>query len=283
MKLKVEHKTIIKYIEIAIGLIAFGIEFNLFISPLNMVVGGSSGLAIIFKKLFNIDTSLFISLFYIAMVLLNLLVYGFKDTKKLLIGSILYPISINIFSFLPNIITLDYSNKLLFCICAGLFSGIGGGLTYKNNFFTGGSDVPKKIMSEKLKMPMSTAIKIFDGVLIAFGGFIFGLTNILYAIIILYISSKTIDKIMLGISYNKMFYIITDKGEQIKEYIKNELKCGITEIDSIGGYENKKNHILMCVISTRDYIKFKKKIDEIDDKAFLIITDSYHMYYHKER
>ena len=100
------------------------------------------------------------------MVILNLLVYGLKDTKKLLLGSILYPVAINLFKGLPNLIVLDYSNKLLYCIFAAIFSGRGGGLTYKNNFLTGGTDVPKKIMSDKLKMPMSTAIRIFDGTLI---------------------------------------------------------------------------------------------------------------------
>ena len=277
MKLKAAHK---KYIEITLGMIAFAIEFNLFIAPLNIVVGGSNGLAVLLKRLLNIDTSLFISVFYASMLLLNLIVYGFKNTKSLVIGSILYPLAISVFSFLPKVIVLDYSNKLLFCVLAALFSGIGGGLTYKNNFITGGTDVPKKIMSDKLKIPMSTAIIIFDGTLVILGGFIFGLNNILYAIIILYITSKVIDKIMLGISNKKMFYIMTDNKEEIRKCIKDELNCGITEIDVIGSFKNKKKYMLMCVISTRDYMKLKKRINEIDKDSFFIITDSYHMYYH---
>ena len=174
MKSKAGHKKLVYYVEILLGVIAFGIEFNLFISPLNIVVGGSSGLAIILNKLVGIDKSTFITIFYISMVLLNLIIYGFKDTRKLLLGSILYPVAINIFSFLPDIIPLDYQNNvLLLCIMGAVFSGIGGGLTYKNNFLTGGTDVPKKIMSDKLKIPMSTAIRIFDGALILLGGFIF--------------------------------------------------------------------------------------------------------------
>ena len=282
MKLKVEHNNLKKYIEILLGIIAFGIEFNLFISPLNIVVGGSSGLAILFNKLFNIDKSTFITIFYILMVLLNLLVYGFKNTRKLLLGSILYPISINLFAFLPKIIVLDYSNKLLYCIFAAIFSGIGGGLTYKNDFLTGGTDVPKKIMSDKLKIPMSTAIRMFDGTLILLGGFIFGLNNIFYAIIILYISSKVVDKIMLGISNKKMFYIMTNKPDEIREEVTNTLRCGITEIEALGGLKEKKHNILMCVISTRDYIKLKDIINKIDSKAFFIVTDSYYMYHKKE-
>lgn len=282
MKLKVERRNIRKYVEITLGIIAFGIEFNLFLSPLNLVVGGSGGIAILIKHLFSIDTSLTINVFYFLMILLNLIVYGFKDTKTLILGSILYPLSISALSFLPKVIVLDYSNKLLYCILAAIFSGIGGGLTYKNDFLTGGTDVPKKIMSDKLKIPMSTAIRIFDGTIILLGGFVFGLNNILYAIIILYITSKVIDKIMLGISNKKMFYIMTRKPNEVSDYIKNTLKYGITEIDVLGGYEDKKHNMLMCVISTRDYIKLKEKINDIDKDAFFIITDSYHTYQKKE-
>ena len=272
-------RNIRKYIEITLGIIAFAIEFNLFISPLNIVVGGSGGLAILFKHLLNIDTAVFINIFYVAMVLLNLIVYGFKDTRKLLLGSIVYPLAINLFSGIRSLIVLDYSNRFMYCIFAAICSGIGGGLTYKNNFLTGGTDVPKKIMSDKLKIPMSTAIIIFDGTLILLGGFIFGLTDILYAIIILYISSRVIDKIMLGISNKKMFYIITNNGDDIRTAIQKELKCGVTEIEAVGGYENRKGQILMSVIPTRDYIKLKKIIGDIDDNAFFIITDSYHTYH----
>ena len=283
MKLKVERKNIIKYIEIAIGIIAFSIEFNLITSPLNIVVGGSSGLAVIVKKLFGMDTSTFITIFYVIMLVLNFFVYGKNSTKKLIIGSILYPIGIHLFKNITNYIVLDYSNVLMLCIIDGVLRGIACGFTYKNNFLTGGTDVPKKIISDKLKITMGNSVRIFDGILIIFGGFIFGVNRVLYAIIILYITSKVTDKIILGISNKKMFYIMTDKPEEIRSSVKNDLKCGITEIDAIGGYNDKRHNMLMCVIPTRDYIKLKDFINKIDKDAFFIVTDSYHMYYHGER
>lgn len=283
MKLKVERKNIIKYIEIAIGIIAFSIEFNLITSPLNIVVGGSSGLAVIVRKLFGMDTSTFITIFYVIMLVLNFFVYGKNSTKKLIIGSILYPIGIHLFKNITNYIVLDYSNVLMLCIIDGVLRGIACGFTYKNNFLTGGTDVPKKIISDKLKITMGNSVRIFDGILIIFGGFIFGVNRVLYAIIILYITSKVTDKIILGISNKKMFYIMTDKPEEIRSSVKNDLKCGITEIDAIGGYNDKRHNMLMCVIPTRDYIKLKDFINKIDKDAFFIVTDSYHMYYHGER
>ena len=276
MKLKVERKNIRRIIEIALGIILYSVEFNLIISPLNIVVGGSSGLAVLIRHIFGIDASTFITVFYVAMILLNLLVYGFKDTKQLLLGSILYPIAIKSLTFLPSVINLEYSNKLLFCLLSGILHGIASGLTYKNNFYTGGTDIPKKIISDKLKIPMGTSTIIFDGTLVVLGGFIFGLNSVLYAIIILYIISKVIDKIMLGISNKKIFYIMTSKADEVRAYIRDELKCGITEIDAVGAYDEKKHNMLMCVISTRDYVKLKTRVTQIDKDVFFIITDSYH-------
>ena len=61
---------------------------------------------------------------------------------------------------------------------------------------------------------------------------------------------------------------MTSKPEEVRECIKNEFKRGITEIDVIGGYDEKKHHMLMCAIYTKDYLKLKKRITEIDDKSF---------------
>ena len=116
-------------------------------------------------------------------------------------------------------------------------------------------------------------------IIIAFGAFVFGIRSALYAIIIIYIASTISDKIMLGISNRKMFYIMTSKPEEVRECIKNEFKRGITEIDVIGGYDEKKHHMLMCAIYTKDYLKLKKRITEIDDKSFFIIMDAYYTYH----
>jgi len=76
---------------------------------------------------------------------------------------------------------------------------------------------------------------------------------------------------------------MTNKPEEIRNSVRNDLNCGITEIDAIGGYKEKKHSMLMCVVPTRDYIKLKRLINKIDNDAFFIVTDSYHMYYHGER
>lgn len=272
-----------KYLEIILGMILVAIAFNLFITPLKIVIGGTNGLSIIVNYLFGINTSMFVALFYVFAFVLNLLFFGIKDTKKLIFGSILYPLLVKIFESIPNYIILDYSNKLLMYLCAAVLIGVGNGLIYREDYIAGGTDVIKKILNKKLKISMGNCVFIIDSIILLSGGFLFGIESILYAIIILYISSKVTDSIILGTSTKKMFYIMTSKPEEVRNYIKNNLGCGITEIDAIGGYSENKYHVLMSVISTRDYIKLKNEINKIDKDVFYVVTDLYYMYYLKGR
>ena len=279
LQMPMRLKAVRKYLEATLGIFCQVIAFDLFISPLKIAVGGTSGIAVLLKQVFGIDQSLFIAVFFIAMIIVNYFVFGKNDTVKLLYCSVMYPILIKVFENIPYYIHLNYNDKFILLIFAGIIYGIGNGLIFKNGFLCGGTDIPKKIMSTKLKIQMGKCILIFDGIIIVFGAFVFGIRSALYAIIIIYIASTISDKIMLGISNRKMFYIMTSKPEEVRECIKNEFKRGITEIDVIGGYDEKKHHMLMCAIYTKDYLKLKKRITEIDDKSFFIIMDAYYTYH----
>ena len=84
------------------------------------------------------------------------------------------------------------------------------------------------------------------------------------------------DKVMIGISNNKAFYIVTKKSNEVKEYIINKLNYTVTVLNAKGGYTNKKRKMLICVIPTIEYVKLKEMIREIDKDAFFLITDSYY-------
>ena len=107
------------------------------------------------------------------------------------------------------------------------------------------------------------------------GGIVFGINNIMYALIFLYVSKIFTDKIILGTSQKKIFYIITTEQKKIENYIKNVLEAGYTIFNTKGGFLRKKQAVIMTTVPTRDYFKLKEGIHEIDDKAFIVITDSY--------
>lgn len=125
------------------------------------------------------------------------------------------------------------------------------------------------------KISLGKSMFFTDGLIIVIGSFAFGFNHLMYSLIILYIIANMTDKVVLGISDSKSFYIITEKEKEVKEFVIKELNHGVTEFKAIGGYNNDHQTVLMSVIPTREYYKLKEGIYNIDKKAFFVVMDSY--------
>ena len=117
-----------------------------------------------------------------------------------------------------------------------------------------------------------------DGTIVLLTAFIFGPTHFMYSIITLYVISFMSDRVILGVSDSKEFYIVTEEEKKIKEYIIKYLNHGVTEIKAKGGYTNDNQSILMCVLPTKDYYRLKEGINTIDPHAFFVVTDAYEVF-----
>ena len=167
---------------------------------------------------------------------------------------------------------------MLVVICGGVVIGIANGLSSRSGLSTGGVDTIIHIISRRLKMSHGNLYAIINGIIILCGGFFYGYRIVLYALIVLYIISVLTDKVVLGISSNKTFFVVTEKVDEVKEYVTDTLSKGVTVLDAIGGYSNNKQEVLMIVVPTLEYYKTREGILEIDPKAFITITDSYQVY-----
>ena len=126
---------------LSVALLAF--NYNLFLVPNNFVIGGTSGLAIIIKQLFHLDTAIFIGVSGAILMILALVFLGWKETSRAIIGAILYPLFVSLTSPLANKIfpLLQLDSTLLLAIIGGSICGLANGLIYKTGFTTGGSDI----------------------------------------------------------------------------------------------------------------------------------------------
>ncbi|MBD9105633.1 YitT family protein [bacterium] len=273
---KVEAKDKLKrYFELVIGILLIAIAFNLFLLPNELVFGGVSGLSIIVSKFITIDASTFIMMASLLLLVVSFLVLGKNDTKASIVGSILFPIFVNITANIGEYIKLDTGNVLLSAVFGGIIYGFGAGLVFKAGFTTGGTDIINQILSKYLHMSMGNAMLISDGLIVVLGGFFFGATKLMYALIVIYIIGLMTDKVLLGISNSKAFYIITNEDEKIRDYLLNELHHGVTIFSVKGGYTHKKDEVILCVVPTREYYRVKEGIHEIDSEAFFVVCDAY--------
>ncbi len=276
LKIK-EKKLIQRYGFLVLAQFIGAISYNLLFYPSKIVAGGANGLSILVESIFHIPPYLFLLVFYVIILIIAVVTIGMEKTSGAVVATFIYPLFVDLTSGLTSIIDINKNDILLICLFAGLLSGLANGITYKNGFSSGGLSLISQIIYEKFKISISKVNYVINIVISLLGALYFGIENIVYSVIILFIMRIVIDKVLLGISNNKVFYIITSKQEEVKKYIKNELGHGITEFDVISGYENKNSQVLMTVIPTREYVKFKEMIQKIDKNSFFVITDSYQM------
>ena len=98
---------------------------------------------------------------------------------------------------------------------------------------------------------------------------------IMYAVIINYINSLVVDKILLGVSKNKSIYIVTDESEKIKQFIMEEMNHNVTVFDVEGAYTNTKREILLTVIPSKEYFEITESIKLLDPNIFYVVSDAY--------
>lgn len=258
-----------------ISLTMSALIYNLFLLPLNIVSGGVSGVATITNHLYHIDPSLMIFILSAACSIISLLYLGIEQTAGTIVASIVYPLLVKITAPIATIIPIETNDVFIIVIFAGVLSGIASGLFYRSGYVNCGFPVICKVLYQNFKIAISKSTLIINIIVVFFGGVFFGSLNAMYAVILLYISSIVMDKVILGISNNKAFYIITSEESEVKEYIIDKLHHNVTTFDVKGGFLEKKRKVLLSVIPSREYYKVAEGIKNIDKEAFFVVTDSY--------
>ncbi len=275
----INRKSLIKRVlQFSIGCLIISIAYNIFITSNHLVPGGVGGIAIIINNLFGIDNSIIILCLNIGLLTLSYFLLGKEKTRASLLGSILFPILVKLTEHINVWIQIDTSQVLLSTIFGGIIYGFGAGLVFKAGFTTGGTDIINQIISKYVKISIGKSMLVSDGLIVLSSAAFFGINTMLYSILILYIISLMSDKVVLGISDSKAFYIITENEEEVKDYITKTLNHGITVFKAKGVYDKEHKNVLMTVLPTNDYYRLKEGIKEIDANAFYIITDTYEVF-----
>ncbi len=264
-----------KYITFILGLFLTAFAFTIFYSPNNIVCGGTTGLSIIFRELLNINPSLFIAISSLILLIFSLIFLGWEITARTVVGTVLYPVFIMITEFLAQYIKFESSSLFLTILFGGIVYGLGLGLMLKTGFSNGGTMILNQILNKYAKMSIGHANLVVNAAILVLGLFVFGIDKTIYALSTIYIYSIITDRVILGVSKSKTFYIVTDNEFEVKEFIIKKLGHSATIIDARGGYSNKKNKIVMATIPTKEYFIVKEFVQELDKNSFFLITDTY--------
>ncbi|MCP1639444.1 uncharacterized membrane-anchored protein YitT (DUF2179 family) [Streptococcus gallinaceus] len=252
---------------VTVGSFIAAIAYNTLFVENNIASGGVGGLAISLHSLLGWDTSNFVLYSNIPLLLICWFLLGKSTFIKTIYGAWIYAIFIKLTDGLP---TLSH-NTLLAAIFGGIILGFGIGLVFLGHSSTGGTGIVVQVLNKYTPIPFGLLVFLVDGFIVGLGFVAFDVDTVMYSILSLMTITYVINLMMAGTDSHRNVMVISQKYEDIKNYITTIIDRGVTELPVLGGYTGTEKHMLMITISRPELQTIEKEILSIDETAFIII------------
>jgi uncharacterized membrane-anchored protein YitT (DUF2179 family) len=251
---------------IACGVVSACFGLKSFLMPNHFIDGGVTGISLLFSTLYQWNLSYLIVIINIPFILMGYKQIGAKFAIKTSVAIIVLSLAL---IFLPfNPITHD---KLLIAFFGGFFLGGGIGLAMRGGCVIDGTEVLALYISRNSMLTVGNIILILNIIIFAFAAYFLNIETALYAILTYLSASNTVDFIVNGLEAYTGVTIISEKNEEIKHFVINNMKRGVTIYKGEGGYLEKKDiDILYTVVTKLEMSKLQSEIRQIDPDAFVV-------------
>lgn len=269
-------QTIKDYLLITVSCIIYSVAVSLFLDPNSLAPGGVTGIAIILNRLIPVETGTLILLLNIPILLLGTWKFGIRFSLSTIYSTVLISLFTNLFASV-EVVTRD---PLLAALAGSTLTAIGIGGVFKAGATTGGTDIIVKIL--RLKMPHLKTGGLFlaiDACIVTASAFVFKDIDVaLYAGLTVFVISLVLDLVLYGRDEAKLFFIISDKSEQITRRLLEELDIGVTHMQGAGAFSGKEKQVILCAAKKVTAPKAEQIVREEDSQAFMIITSATEIY-----
>ena len=253
---------------VTLGCMIMAFNINYFFLGNKLAQGGVGGLSLIVHYLSHIDISYIYFGLNVPLIIVAYIFIGKEFVVKTLYATVVLTISLKIFGNFRE--PLD--EILMASILGGALNGIGIGIVFYAGGSTGGTDIIAKIINKYYGIALGKVLLAMDFIILSLVAFIFGKIIFMYTLISLIVTAKIVDLIQEGIYSAKGVTIITNKTEELKNRIMQDVERGLTIINAQGAYTQKDVSMLYCVVGKYQLMKVKNIVKEVDPEAFIKVS-----------
>ena len=264
-------ENIIDFIMITLGTFIIAISVFFFMMPSNLSVGSVSGLSIVISNFIPFNVSTISMVINILLLIFGFITIGKEFGIKTVYTSILLPIFIAMFEHMfPNNISLT-QDQTLDAICYCVIVSIGIAMLFNRNASSGGLDIIGKFLNKSFHVEVGKGIAL-SGMLVAISSIlVYDMKTMIISILATYFSGIVLDNFLFGSTIKKRVCIISQKYQQILDFILNDLHSGATTYHAYGAYSDKMNIEINVIVDKNEYIKLINYITSVDPDAFVTI------------
>ncbi len=258
-----------------LGLFITALGIHFFKTPNNFAMGGTSGISIILSNLFpklNVGGAMFIV--NGILVAMGLIFLGVKSMGITIYSSFAISAYISLLEFLfplQHALTDDTLLELLFAV---ILPAIGSAMAFNVGASTGGTDILAMILSKYSSMEIGKALMVSDFLIALVAGSMFGVKTGMYCVLGLVMKAFLVDSVIESINLRKVVTVVSEKPDEVREFIVNELRRSATVYHAEGAYTGKKEQVLTTALTRRQAVALRNFIRRVDPHAFLTIVNS---------
>lgn len=266
-----------RYFFMVIGCFCYSLSLQMFLIPNEIVGGGVSGAASLINILTGLPAGLFIVLINLPILVFGFRLMGWKFILRCFITTAVLGGTTELLAIFVEPIT---DNGILAAAYGGILQGIGIGLFIRYETSSGGTELLGRLTNHVIPIgSIATHVAVFDALVVILGAIVLkNPENILYALILIFVSAKVSDLIVMGLEKAKLCYIITTKAEEISDYLISHSPRGITLLNGEGMYSKEPKGVLLTCVKSKQIAALKASVKKLDEGAFVIVTDANEVY-----
>ncbi len=280
MKKQLKYTTIMMeglILTAAVAIIAAAVYF--FLVPSHTSVSSISGLGIVLSNFIPLPLSVITMILNVVLLIIGFFTCGKEFGVKTVYTSIMLPVFLGVFEkIFPDFVSMTNSQELD-VLCYILVVSVGLSILFNRNASSGGLDIVAKIMNKYLHMELGKAMSLSGMCVALSAALVYDKKTVVLSILGTYFNGIVLDQFIFGHNIKRRVCIITQKEEELREYIIHELHSGATIYEAYGAYNMEKHHEIITIVDKNEYQKLMNYINILDPKAFITVYNVSDMRY----
>ena len=258
---------------ITFGTLIVAIAVYFFMMPSNVSVGSMTGVAIVISHFVPFHVSTITMAFNVVLLILGFIFIGREFGGKTVYTSILLPALLGVLEWLFPDVSSIMGDPFLDMVCYIFIVSVGLAILFNRNASSGGLDIVAKFMNKFLRMEMGYAMSLVGMIAALSSALVYEPKLVILAVLGTYLNGIIVDRFIFGSTLKKRVCIISEKSEEIRQFLIHELHSGASIYETIGAFNMESRREIIAIVDKGEYLKLMTFIEKCDPNAFVTIYD----------
>lgn len=268
-----DKKFVIKeYLLMTLGCFLVAAAVCFFMVPGQLVFGSVSGLSQILIQIIPMKISIMNLILNILFLVLGFIFIGKGFGVRSVFTAVVIPSWMYVLETAFPISASLTDEKWMDMLCCILLVSAGQTLLFQVNASSGGLDIPAKILNKYFGLEIGRGIAVVGIATVLSSLFVYDITTTIYGIVGTYLNGRVVDDFIGGFTRKKKVCILSDKAEEIQQFIQKDINRGVTLYKAFGGYSKQERTEVVSILAQSEYLKLIRFVQEVDPSAFVTVT-----------